>query len=275
MDVHRFPPWLLAIFALAALLLAGCGSKPPVDTHLVSPYPASRVVAIAPFMNQSGSQDVDSLAVSDIFFSELQMVRGFQVLPVNRTLQAMVALKMRTLNGPADVLRLAEFLGADMIFVGAVTAYDPYNPPMVGLAVQLYALPGSGPQSVGGGVNPVALGRAGRPFPASGDLDDSDPNRPRSQINEVFNASHNIVQKQVRDFAEIRGADNSPLGWQLYVKSAPHYLRFCCHRAIRDVLMQEYYRVTVVSAQMPPSAPGSPGPAAIAPPGQGERYEQQ
>ncbi|MCG3181134.1 MAG: hypothetical protein BIFFINMI_03508 [Phycisphaerae bacterium] len=231
---------LLLLLALLISFLGGCVS-PPADTHLQSPYPRMRVVAIAPFMNQSGSPYVDPLAVSDIFFSELQMVQGFQVLPVNRTLQAMAALRMQAVSGPDDLLKLAEFLGADMVFAGAVTAYNPYDPPEVGLAVQLYSLRGRDAAGQGG-LTPTALERSGRPFPVDPDLSGADPRRPASQLNEIYNAAHEIVQKEVREYAEIRGAADSPYRWQLYTKSISHFMRFCCHEAVRDLLRQEYYR---------------------------------
>ncbi len=232
-------PWAAACLA-AVMLSGGCHSR-SIETHLQSPYPTTRVVAIAPFMNQGASSDVDPLAASDLFFSELQMVRGFQVLPVNRSLQAMVALNMQTLGGPEDVLKLAEFLGADVIFVGAVTSYDPYDPPEVGLAVQLYALPGRGLETVGGGLDPVALERSGRPFPIDASM--RDPNRPLAQVTEIYNGGHQIVQKRIREFAEIREGEDAPLGWRVYTRSIRHYLRFCCHEAIREVLAQEQGRI--------------------------------
>jgi hypothetical protein len=43
------------------------------------------------------------------------------------------------MNNPADVIRLAEILGADAVVVGAVTDYSPYYPPRVGLQVSWYS----------------------------------------------------------------------------------------------------------------------------------------
>ncbi len=241
--------WSCLLAAAAAGMLAGCGPR-AIDTHLSSPYPKTRVVAIAPFLNQSGSSDVDPLAVSDLFFSELQMVRGFQVLPVNRSLQAMAALNLSAMTGPGDVLQLAEFLGADLIFVGAVTAYNPYDPPELGLAVQLYARPGQGlDDDPSARLDVLALERSGRPFPV--DPSASDPQRPRAQVNEVYNAGHRITQKQVREFADIREGGSSPLGWRLYTKSIQHFVRFCCHRAIRQVLDAEQGRVWMAKRNGP------------------------
>ncbi|MDD4891330.1 MAG: hypothetical protein PHU85_15520 [Phycisphaerae bacterium] len=210
---------------LAAGLAAGCTPRSG-DTHLESPYLQTRVVAVVPFGNHSGSRDVDPLATSDLFFSELQMVRGFQVLPVNRSLQAMAALKMNTLSSPDDVVRLGQALGVDLVFVGVVTSYNPYNPPEVGLAVQLYAMP--------------SRDAAGAAAEAAG--------KPIAQVNEIYSAKHQIVQKQIREFAEIRGGKDSPLGWQLYTKSIQEFMRFCCHRAIVQTLQLEQGRIWTESA---------------------------
>jgi hypothetical protein len=229
---------IAALAAVAAILaLPGCGPFAPKDpdTHVESPYPRTRVVAIAPFVNQSGSREVEPLAVSDLFFSEVQKVRNFQVLPINRTLQAMDALRMHSLASPADAVRLASAMGADVIFVGAITSYNPYDPPEIGVALQLYAVPGHGPDGAtlidpaSGSAEPP--GQPGRKGAAS--------LRPRAQINEIYNARHEIVQKQIKEYAELRGGKQSPLGWRLYTKSIQEYMRFCCYQSIRQVLQLE------------------------------------
>lgn len=220
-------PW--PVIGLLAAALAGCSSPAVRDTHLQSPYRDTRVVAIAPFVNQSGSADVEPLVVSDLFFSELQMVRGFAVLPVNRSLQAMAALRMHSLRSPADAIRLAEAVGADMIVVGAITAYDPYDPPELGLAVQLYVVPGRGLDD-------------GCELPADGAI------LPRAQLAEVYNARHDIIRKRVQHFAEIRGSDDSPLGWRLYTKSIRHYVRFASYQAICQIIELEANRLWIATS---------------------------
>jgi hypothetical protein len=228
--------WLAILAWVVLFVLAGCHCPDCRDTHINSPYPKTRVVAVAPFVNMSGSPDVEPLALTDLFFSELQMVEGFQVLPLNRTLAAMAALKMPSLTRSEDAVRLAEAVGADLIFVGAITAYDPYDPPEVGLTVQLYAVPGCGldeePALAG-----VSRGASLPPVPIL----------PRAQICEVYNARHDIVRKQVREFAEIRGSEDSPLGWRLYMKSIQHYLRFACYRAISRIVEIELNRIWLAS----------------------------
>ena len=226
---------IACLFALATVAaLSGCETfAAPKDTHVESPYPRTRVVAIAPFVNQSGSREVEPLAVSDLFFDELQKVRNFQVLPINRSLQAMDALRMRSLTSSADAIKLASAMGADVIFVGAITAYDPYDPPEVGIALQLYAVPGHGPDGLT--LTDPASGDAERPVQPRQTRSYS----PRAQINEVYNARHEIVQKQIKDYAEIRGGKQSPLGWRLYTKSIQEFMRFCCYQSIRQVLQLE------------------------------------
>lgn len=223
--------------ALLAACAGGCSARSG-DTHVEGPYPRIHVVGIAPLINQSGSRDIDPLAASDLFFQEAQMVRGFQVLPINRSLQAMAGLKMAAVTSPDDVLRLGQAMGAELMFVGVITAYNPYNPPEVGLAVQLYVVPGpSGP--------PAGLGDIADSAVAAG-------RRPVAQIAEVYSARHENVQKAIRQYAEIRGRRDSALGWQLYTKSAPDFVRFCCHRAIVQVLQLEQGRLW--------TEPVTPGP---------------
>jgi hypothetical protein len=119
----------------------------------------------------------------------------------------------------------------------AVTEYDPYDPPVVGLAAQVYALPGER----GAELDPVAVSRQASPFEMEGPADS--PLRPRAQSQRVFNASHDWVAEAVRKYARDRDADQSPLGWRKYVKSQQLFLRFCCWATVHDLMQQEWQRV--------------------------------
>ncbi|HID23177.1 MAG TPA: hypothetical protein EYP14_12350 [Planctomycetaceae bacterium] len=72
------------------------------------------------------------------YFAELQKIPGFQVVPVGVTEQALYDNKLQ-MQGPKDALELARILGVDIVVVGAVTDYDPYYPPRVGLQVSWYS----------------------------------------------------------------------------------------------------------------------------------------
>jgi len=113
--------------------------------------------------------------------------------------------------------------------VFAITEYDAYTP-VVAMAAQLY-----GKRPAGAGLDPVAASRMARPFPVS---PAPEANRPWAQVQRTFNAAHQAVQDQVREYAKTRGGDGSPYGWRKYLASQERYLRYCCFSIARE-LMQE------------------------------------
>jgi hypothetical protein len=223
------------IIPLACLTLAGCGltSKkalpPPVEFPMVSPYAGVHTLAVAPAINLSGNRDFDPLVVSDILFAELQQVPGLNVLPLNKTLLAMQRLGVRSIDDPAVAQRLAELLGADGLVIPAVTAYDPYNPPSVGMVLQMYT-PASG--------RPVSL--AIRPNTSTSAEDYQ--GQPVAQVNGVFNATNQSVLHELRNYARGRTEYDSALQEKKFLVDADAYMRFVCHAMVRRLMEVESAR---------------------------------
>src|SRR5690606_21455668 len=122
-------------------LLACLGFLPGcvvVQTGVTNPVPALTTVAVAPFVNLSAERSVDGRRFALAYHAELQKVPGFQVIPVGVTERAIVDLNL-DLDGPEDALQLAQALGADAVVIGAVTDYNPYYPPRIGLQVSWYS----------------------------------------------------------------------------------------------------------------------------------------
>src|SRR5690606_14752642 len=108
---------------------------------LASPYETRQIWAIAPLRNESGSLYADGVKMADHLAYQLENAEQLDVLPVNRTLRAMNALGMRQINTRQDAMRLLQTLGADALVVGNITAYNPYDPPRLGIALELYQHP--------------------------------------------------------------------------------------------------------------------------------------
>jgi hypothetical protein len=121
----------------ALLCCAWCGCA-AVEVGVSNPVPGLSRVAVVPFFNLSTEPAVDGRRFAEAYFTELQMTPGFEVLPVG---VAEVAVREHGLNmnSPADALKLARILGVDAVVLGAVTAYDPYYPPRLGLRVAWYS----------------------------------------------------------------------------------------------------------------------------------------
>ena len=217
--------------------LAGCTTSPH-RTRLTSPYDRTVTIAVAPAMNQSGSRDFDPVVAADLFASELGHVDEVMVIPVSRVLAVLAGQGRRQIGSPSHALEVCEALGADAIVVMAVTEYDPYDPPVGGMAAQLYVLP----SVPGSGFDPVQASRQASP-PGVGDANDS-PLRPKAQSQRVFNASHDEVAEAVKEYARGRDADDSPMAWRKYIKSQQMFLRFCCWATVRELIRQEWHRQT-------------------------------
>jgi len=102
-----------------------------------NPVAGLETVAIAPFFNLSQERTVDGREFALAYYSELQKVPGFEVLPVGVTERAMVENGI-SLTSPEDAVRLAKILDVDAVVIGAVTDYDPYNP-RIGLKIAWYS----------------------------------------------------------------------------------------------------------------------------------------
>ena len=103
-----------------------------------NPFPQLQKVAIAPFFNLSTEPTVDGRHVALAYFSELQVIPGFEVIPIGVVEKTLEAHQM-TLNGPADARKLAQLLDVDAVVVGAVTDFSPYYPPRMALQAEWYA----------------------------------------------------------------------------------------------------------------------------------------
>jgi hypothetical protein len=204
---------------------AGCAQQHAVSTETKCP---PRVIVVAPVLNLSGSQDFDALKVTDLVASEFLSFPDVAVVPVNLTLAELERHGKRTVQTPADALELARVLGADATVVTAITEYNPYAPPVVGMVMQWYdvrdATKGSG-AGAGVGENPEA----------SSQLSDSSV-APRWQVQRVFNAADEELCAQIRDYAARRDGDRSPYAWRKYVQSQEHYVRYCSYALIRAIL---------------------------------------
>ncbi|RJP31720.1 MAG: hypothetical protein C4547_15085 [Phycisphaerales bacterium] len=186
-------------------------------------------IAVAPAVNLSGSTDFDPERFADLMASELTYVDGIEVIPVSRVLAVLQAQRVRSVQSAAHAWDIREALGADAVLVCAVTEYDPYDPPSIGLEVQLFGLP---PQA-GDRLDPVAQSRratfAAEPPPRPA-------GSPLARVQRTFDAGHAEVVAAVQRFADRRGGDNHPFGWRRVVVSQREFIRFCCHEALTALM---------------------------------------
>ena len=226
--------WLPAGLLASTWMLPGCSWEKRVEpASIANSSLGSMTIAVAPALNLSGSADFDPDRFADLLASELSYAKGISVIPVSRVLAVLAAQGRSSVESPAHAFELVGLLVADAILVFAVTEYDPYAPPSIGLSAQLF---GKQPGKSGSKVDPVALSRQAT-LATSGTQ--AAPKRLLAQAQGVFDASHESVVRDIRAFAEGRGADPSPYGWRKYVVSQQHFIRYCCYAITRMLLTRQ------------------------------------
>src|SRR5262249_31332114 len=128
---------------VASMLLVGClgCSLIPTVAHqpvVHNPFPQLSKVAVAPFFNLSSEATVDGRQFALAYFNELQLVPGFEVVPVG-VVEKTIETYQLSLDSPEDARKLAQILGVDAVVIGAVTDFTPYYPPRCGMQVEWYA----------------------------------------------------------------------------------------------------------------------------------------
>ncbi len=227
---------LITVVLALITILAGAGCTPgsSIQRHYKNPYfPDKWTLAVVPFTNLSGSDALDTDAVTDEFYTELQQIgddSGIQVIPYNRVLAAMHRMQIEKLN-ESDVTALAENLGVDAIIVGTITRYDPYPPPLIGMIVQLYDRKDLRALPPAGHINPGQLARQGKTL----DLRPSPDLKPATMVIRIVDAGDNDVIERIKQYARGKGAMQSPSGWETY-KTSRNYLRFVSHEVIGEML---------------------------------------
>ena len=128
------------LLLLLTLIASGCQLIPQISHQPVvhNPFPQLTKVAIAPFFNLSTEPTVDGRQFALAYFNELQLVQGFELIPIG-VVEKTIEIYRISLDNPDEVRKLAQILGADAIVIGAVTDFTPFYPPRCGLQVEWYA----------------------------------------------------------------------------------------------------------------------------------------
>lgn len=238
---------MLLGFVLAGAI-SGCAStRERLDTPAitVSPYDplgGDMLFAVVPLRNESGTTLIDTMAISDDLVAAVQQVEGLRCLPLNRTIAALRVEEMQVVATPADVRLLAERLGVDGIIVGSVTAWDPYQPPVLGLSLALYLRPEALDARLASGIDVRELRYQPTEwsyFPASRFGD-----QPASSVSLHLDARSHEIQKAITRYAIGRDDSRMPLGWRRYLDSMPMYTRFATHHSIGRLLDHEAVRLS-------------------------------
>ncbi len=227
--------WLGVVYvAASSAAICGCATKNRQSERELAFNPTITVV-VAPVLNLSDSTDFDPIRVTDLLASELLSFRGVSVVPVNLTLAALDAAGATAVASHDDAVALAAALGADATIVAAVTEYNPYDPPVIGIAAEWHertapaARSRLDPTNASRQASDMELAPAARVDQAA----------PILRVQRVYNASDTALLEDVADYGEARDGGQSPYGWRLHTKSQQAFMRYCCHATIRTMLTQK------------------------------------
>lgn len=252
-----------AVLALALVLGMGPGcesirkrDKLTPATVIRAPYDVARgdvLWGVAPLANESGTELVDPLAISDKLVAAAEEVEGIRTVPLNRTLMTMRAIGMTSVQTPTDVRQLATAMGVDGLIVGTVTAYDPYDPPTLGLSLALFARTGAmhlaAPLEE---IDPRALAASPTdsiaPRAAAGD-------GPAAVVSANLDARDHNVLMALRDYAAGRHDPVSALGWRRFTASMDLYTQFAAQHMVAALVAKERERLAppLTVAEEPPT----------------------
>ncbi|MFT3788606.1 MAG: hypothetical protein QM770_20945 [Tepidisphaeraceae bacterium] len=223
-----------AAVLLSLTLLSGCasdGNKYPEEAYLVAPETGPRTIAIAPVINLSGQKQPDPLVEADIVFQQMQEVKGVTVVPVNRTVETFVALKMRQVESAEQAFIVCDALGVDALLVPTITGYDPYSPPKMIASLQLFVRRSySRPK----GVDVHELTRRATP----GEMESLPRNADFIQAAGAYDAANGSVRAQLAQYTRGRVDPLGPMGEREYLMHMDRYAQFVWHELIGDLLRQ-------------------------------------
>lgn len=239
-DIFRQVRWFALVLGSIFVCLTGCNSYRQVPRIYRNPYPQPKIFAVTIFRNLSGSEDIDVMAVTDAFYAELKNAdaRSFQVVPVNRVLAALADLGLSNVNHPADVATLANALEVDGIIVGAVTQYNPYFPPRLGMNVQLFLRDEYNRSPAAKYLGPKEMARAAVSFRFNVD----NPVQPTNTVDRIIDARDDNVVKRLKKYTKSKRISAGPAGWKKYA-TTENYPYFVSHEIVGELLARERDRL--------------------------------
>ncbi|MFN7022236.1 MAG: hypothetical protein ACK4WH_13040, partial [Phycisphaerales bacterium] len=188
--------------------------------------------------NESGVSFVETDLIADTLVAKINEVHGLSCLPLNRTLAAMRARNLTAIRSPADARLLAATIGADAVVVGNITAYDPYNPPKLGLSLAVF----SRDRQAADPFDPMRL-RTSYSDSDYGVSNSRFADKPVAVISEHLDGASHDVQMNLSRYAAGRHDGESALGWKGHLSNMSLYTEFAAHHAIARLLEQERLRV--------------------------------
>ncbi len=230
------------LMAAGLLIVSGCQMLKPPPAELASPYATRRAWAVMPLRNESGSAHADGLRMADRLAQQIDAARNLDAVPVNRVLAAMEQARIADVRDPQMAAALIRTLGVDGLIVGAITAYDPYDPPMMGVALELYTSDAVERYEM----DLTRLTRAATEDAAGLPQQESTPRdtQPVSMVSVVLRAADVPTRQELYRYAEGRGPQSgASADWRRHRINMNLYQEFVAFAMIDRMLHAERGRI--------------------------------
>ena len=228
-----------AVTLAASLLAPACTAEERFGTPVLHAAPYEHPVrwAVVPLLNESGTSVADPLRIADALQAEVEAIEGVDAIPVDRTIVAMRAEELPRVATAYDAQRLMRALDADGLVVGTITAWSPYRPMTLGLALELHVRESASSHHV----DPWAITTS--PADDGTNLGTVGPPGPVAAASEVFDAADHRVLKWVREYADARHVPDDGFRRDVYLVSMDRYARFASWRMLGSILGRERLRL--------------------------------
>ncbi|MCY2951903.1 MAG: hypothetical protein NTU53_07990 [Planctomycetota bacterium] len=227
------------LILVALLSLIGCQSKKPeygVERPLFLSGTTRQTWAVAPIINLSGQKQVDPILQADLLHRQLGDVAGLNPLPVNRVVEVYAALRMDRVQSEEQAALVCDLLGCDALVVVAVTDFDPFDPPKMGAALQLFR---KGEYKRPANVDPYVLARRGTPLPGQ---QTPTPKPGFVQVVGMFDAANGSIRADLMRYAQGRTDPDGPYRERAYLVEMDRYCGFVYHSLIEQLLAKPALR---------------------------------
>ncbi len=235
---------ICAIAACGVAISTGCTPKKKYGTEWRYTLPEGRSVvwAIAPAIDLSGQRGIDPLLQADIVYQHLQQVGGVTAVPVNRVAEVYASLGIEKVQSIEQAALVCDLLGVEALVVPTITIYDPYDPPKMGAALQLFIKPGAYKRMAG--VDPRNLARMASP----GETESLEEQADFTQAVGMFDAANGSVRDRLFYYAAGRNDPQGPLGRKEYLVSMDRYAGFVYHELIGQLIQSPRLRQVMTNA---------------------------
>jgi hypothetical protein len=242
--VGRIASGLLLALTTLVVILPACTARPGSSSlqqamQLRAPNGAPTLWAVAPLANESGTTAVDRVHITDLLTEQFQQVRGINTVPVNRVLLAMQTLRIRSIATPEQATKIMNVLGVDGLVVGTITSWDPYQPPKLGLAVQLFTTMDE-PNQTNFDVQSTRTASSEAPEQPA-------PAQAMAQAAGIWDASNHRTLAALQGYAKGRTRLNSAYGPDLHLVDMDLYTQFVAYQLVEKLLRDEQNRLSAAS----------------------------